>query len=182
MTESAYWTIWSLNEKVGKRRRSLLVLAGAVQLACSVDRHAELLGDQLQAFGCLPVVRPVGTTGLGLVLDHLDEVGWVASNYLRVPDTGGLAIPAMSGSMRRVAEYRSQESHSARTLIVATTTSRRAAAWTRLLEEIAAAHASAAFSAEVMLWDELCGTARFVRGSTFISVPWGLRKPVWAAR
>ena len=124
-----------------------------------------------------------GGTGAVVRLPAAARLAWgaagsFAANYLLVPDTGGLAIPALRTSLRRLSEYQAKVLDWPATLIIATTTARRAAAWTRLLDEIAATRGTPRLSAQVRLWEELRRPARGSRGSVLRSMPSGVRKPV----
>jgi hypothetical protein len=82
--------------------------------------------------------------------------GTLATEYLLVPDTGGLAIPALRLYLARLAEYQPDlpQSH-ATSIIIATTTARRATAWTRLVESASTGRGLPRLAREVRLWDDL---------------------------
>jgi hypothetical protein len=71
-----------------------------------------------------------------------------------VPDTGGLALPAMRGTLGRLAEHQAQ-SGSRATLVIATTTPRRAAAWIDLLDRVCQARRLPPLEARVATWSRL---------------------------
>jgi hypothetical protein len=98
-----------------------------------------------------PVIRlPAAAT-----LDWASS-GWtLAREYLLVPDTGGLAIPALRATLARLAQYQSDVLQSQSILVVATTTARRATAWTRLVESASTGRGLPTLAYEVRLWDDL---------------------------
>jgi hypothetical protein len=86
--------------------------------------------------------------------------GTLASEYLLVPDTGGLAIPALRATLSRLAEYQSDAPQSRSTfVIIATMTARRATAWTRLVESASTGRGLPRFAYKVRIWDNLRRTA-----------------------
>jgi hypothetical protein len=98
-----------------------------------------------------PVVRlPAAAT-----LDWASSGGTLASEYLLVPDTGGLAIPALRATLARLAQYQSDVPQSHSMLVVATTTARRAVAWTRLVESASTGRGLPTLAYEVHLWEDL---------------------------
>jgi hypothetical protein len=98
-----------------------------------------------------PVVRlPAAAT-----LDWASNGGTLASEYLLVPDTGGLAIPALRATLARLAQYQSDVPTSHPTLIIATISARRATAWTRLVERASTERGLPRLAHEVRLWDDL---------------------------
>jgi len=101
--------------------------------------------------------------------------GSIATNYLLVPDTGGLALPALRTSLARLAEYQATTPDSRATLLIATTTARRAAAWARLLDDTAHIHGAPALTMQVSLWEDLRRQAQ--GGGVARSRPSGVRKP-----
>jgi hypothetical protein len=76
-----------------------------------------------------------------------------------VPDTGGLALPALRGMLGRVAEHQAAGAPPA-TLVIATTTARRAAAWAALLEAVCQARRLPLLDATVLTWSDLRQAAR----------------------
>ena len=120
-----------------------------------------------------PVVRlPAAAT-----LAWTRAEGTIVTDYLLVPDTGGLAIPALGTSLARLGECQAKVPGSPATLIIATTTARRAAAWTRLLVEIGSTCGPAALGADVSLWEELRRLVQKSRGSVLGSLPSSVLKP-----
>jgi hypothetical protein len=89
--------------------------------------------------------------------------GATTGRYLLVPDTGGLALPAMRGTLGRLAEHQAQGGSRA-TLVIATTTPRRAAAWADLLERVCQARRLPLLGATVATWSDL-RRARRPRGA-----------------
>jgi hypothetical protein len=71
-----------------------------------------------------------------------------------VPDTGGLALPAMRGMLGRLAEHQAQCELRA-TLVIATTTPRRATAWAELLDTVCQARRLPPLEAHVATWSSL---------------------------
>jgi hypothetical protein len=71
-----------------------------------------------------------------------------------VPDTGGLALPAMRGTLGRLAEHQAQGEPRA-TLVIATTTQRRAIAWAELLDRVCQARHLPPLETRVDTWSGL---------------------------
>jgi hypothetical protein len=88
-------------------------------------------------------------------LDWASSEGTLASEYLLVPDTGGLAIPALRATLARLAKYQSEVPQSRTTLIIATISARGATAWTRLVERASTERGLPRPAHEVRLWDDL---------------------------
>ena len=109
------------------------------------------LPPSARVVGGLPraVRLPAGAT---LSWDGPD--GATTRRYLLVPDTGGLALPAMRGTLGRLAEHQAQGGSRA-TLVIATTTPRRAAAWADLLDRVCQARRLPLLSAAVVTWPDL---------------------------
>ena len=101
-----------------------------------------------------PVRLPAAAT---LTWDSPD--GMTSSGYLLVPDTGGLALPALRAMLGRVAEHQAAGTPPA-TLVIATTTARRAAAWATLLETVCQAWRLPLLEATVATWSDLRQAAR----------------------
>src|SRR5206468_4978991 len=80
--------------------------------------------------------------------------GPISKQYLLVPDTGGLALPAMRATLGRLAELQAAGAAQA-TLLIATTTSRRAAAWAALLEAACRKRHLPPLAFQVTSWNEL---------------------------
>jgi hypothetical protein len=98
-----------------------------------------------------PVVRlPAAAT-----LNWATSEGTPATEYLLVPDTGGLAVPALRATLARLAQYQSDVTQSHSTLIIATISARRATAWTRLVERASTEPGLPGPAHEVRLWDDL---------------------------
>jgi hypothetical protein len=92
---------------------------------------------------------PAGAT---LSWDGPDDA--TTSRYLLVPDTGGLALPALRGMLGRLAEHQAQGGSQA-TLVIATTTPRRVAAWRDLLDRVCQARHLPPLEARVHTWSGL---------------------------
>lgn len=109
------------------------------------------LRPSARAVGGLPraVRLPAGAT---LSWDGPD--GATTRRYLLVPDTGGLALPAMRGTLGRLAEHQAAGAASAM-LVIATTTPRRAAAWADLLDRVCQARHLPPLEARVATWSGL---------------------------
>jgi hypothetical protein len=111
-----------------------------------------------------PVVRlPAAAT---LAWDSAE--GTIAAEYLLVPDTGALAIPALRATLARLAQYQAAVPQSHSTLIIATTTARRATAWTRLLDSASIGRGMPSLAHAVRLWEDLRRAAE-VRGDTALA-------------
>ena len=86
--------------------------------------------------------------------------GPTSSRYLLVPDTGGLALPALRGMLGRVAEHQAAAGTLPAMVVITTTTARRATAWAMLLETICQARRLPLLDATVATWPDLRQPAR----------------------
>jgi hypothetical protein len=99
----------------------------------------------------LPVVRLPAAATLTWT-SHEETVG---GGFALVPDTGGLALPAMRPVLSRLADHQATSLEPLDMIVIATTSSRRATAWLKLLETVSQARNTPALGARVVLWDEL---------------------------
>jgi hypothetical protein len=108
-----------------------------------------------------PTAAPSRQAARVIRLPAAATLGWasteraLATEHLLVPDTGGLAIPALRATLACLAQYQSAVPQSHSTLVVATTTARRATAWTTLVESASTARGLPILAYEVRLWDDL---------------------------
>jgi hypothetical protein len=75
--------------------------------------------------------------------------------YVLVPDTGGLALPAMRTSISGLAEYQVRDPASPVVAMIATTTARRAEAWRQLVDSVCLERGVAVPDVRVSTWAEL---------------------------
>jgi hypothetical protein len=95
--------------------------------------------------------------------------------YVLVPDTGGLALPALRTSISGLAEYQARDPASPVVAVIATTTARRAEAWRQLVDSVSLERGVPAPDVRVATWAELrlaansqerrCGRAASAAGS-----------------
>jgi hypothetical protein len=142
----------------------LLALAhpGGVTLVNWERPWRRVIGPDVSTWQAPPVIRlPAAAT-----LDWASSEGTLAREYLLVPDTGGLAIPALRATLARLAQYQSHVPHSHPTLIIATISARRSMAWKILVERASTGRGLPHLAHEVRLWDDLRRLADEVAGNT----------------
>jgi hypothetical protein len=107
------------------------------------------------------VVRPdVGSQRM-VRLPAGARVVWVecsassATDYVLLPDTGGLALPALRPALGRYVEYGAGGGPRSPVLVIATTTPRRAAGWAALLETVCWTRGLPPPTVEVTTWADL---------------------------
>jgi protein involved in plasmid replication-relaxation len=121
----------------------------------------------------MPAAAAIAWTGT----DGVD--GPVPKHYVLVPDTGGLAQGAVRASLGHLARYQAV-SQVQLTLVIATTTPRRATGWTTLVESVCRQRGLPPLHAEIATWTELRGVAaragsclpRASRGAPRAPVTW----------
>jgi hypothetical protein len=81
--------------------------------------------------------------------------GPIHDQYVLVPDTGGLALPAMRSSIGSLAEYEARDPASRVVTMIATTTARRAQAWRQLVDSVCSERGVVVPEVQVATWAEL---------------------------
>jgi len=128
-----------------------------------VSRRRAAVPDVVRVLrDCQPVPAFVWTT----------PDGFLAREYVLVPDTGGLALPALRAALGHLAVYQAA-TQAQSTLAIATTTPRRAAGWTSLVETVCHAHGLPALDSEVTTWADL----RREAARAAAALPIAFRKP-----
>jgi hypothetical protein len=120
-----------------------------------------------------PAAAPSWQAARVIRLPAAATLGWASAEgtlgreYLLVPDTGGLAIPALRTTFARLAQYQSAVPQSDSTLlIIATITARRATAWTRLVGTASTGRGLPGLMHEVRLWADLRHAAKVRRDTS----------------
>jgi Replication-relaxation len=91
----------------------------------------------------------------GAAVTWITRDGTVTREYVLLPDTGGLAMPAIRAALGHLARYHATSEAPPRTLAIATTTSRRAAGWEALVNSVCSQRGLPRLNVEIPTWTEL---------------------------
>jgi hypothetical protein len=81
--------------------------------------------------------------------------GLMLAEYVLVPDTGGLALPAIRSRIGWLAEYQARDPASRVVTVIATTTARRAQAWRQLVDSVCSERGVPVPEIRVATWTEM---------------------------